>query len=82
MIFDLFGLILHINPQERNPNRIKLDDKKLFTEIYEKLKNFKFPLEINKANFKKIEDVLKINIYILASDENDNIIPMFSSENI
>ena len=34
-----------MNAQERNPNRIKLDDKKLSTEIYEKLKNFKFPLE-------------------------------------
>ena len=27
-----------------------------------------------------MEDILKINIYILASDENDNIIPMFSWE--
>ena len=41
--------IRHINPQERNANRIKID-KKLFTEIYEKLKNFKFPLEINETN--------------------------------
>ena len=78
----IWSYIRHFNPQQKNPNRIKLDDKKLFTEIYEKLKNFKFPLEINKTNIKKIEDILKINIYILASDENDNIIPMFSSENI
>ena len=73
----IWSYIRHINPQEKNPNRIKIDDKKLFTEIYEKLRNFKFPLEINKTNIKKIEDILKINIYILASDENDNIIPMF-----
>ena len=72
----IWSYIRHINPKERNPNRIKLDDKKLFSEIYEKLKNFKFPLEINKTNIKKIEDILKINIYILASDKNDNIIPI------
>ena len=77
----IWSYIRHINPQEKNPNRIKLEDKKLFTGIYEKLKDFKFPLEINKTNIKKIEDILKINIYILASDENDNIIPIFSSEN-
>ena len=29
----IWSYIRHINPQERNPNRIKLDDKKLFTEI-------------------------------------------------
>ena len=69
--------IRHINPQEKNPNRIKIGNKKLFTEIYEKLKNFKFPLEINKTNINKIEDILKINIYILSSDNNDNIIPCF-----
>ena len=78
----IWSYIRHINPQEKSPNRIKIDDKKLFTEICEKLKNFKFPLEINKTNIKKIEDILKINVYILASDENNNIIPMFSSENI
>ena len=77
----IWSYIRHINPQQKNSNRIKLDDKKLSTEIYEKLKNFKFPLEINKTNIKKIEDILEINIYILASDENNNIIPMFSSEN-
>ena len=32
----IWSYIRHINPQERNPNRIKLEDKKLFTEIYEK----------------------------------------------
>ena len=78
----IWSYIRHINPQQKNPNRIKLDDKKLFTEIHEKLKNFKFPLEINKTNIRKIEGILKINIHILASDESDNIIPMFSSENI
>ena len=78
----IWSYIRHINPQERNPNRIKIKDKELFTEIYNKLKSFKFPLEINKNNIKKIENILKLNIYILASDENDNIIPMFSSENI
>ena len=40
--------IRHINPQDKNPNRMKLSDKALFKEIYEKLKDFKFPLEINK----------------------------------
>ena len=54
----MWSYIRHINPQEKNPNRIKLIDKKLFTEIYEKLKNFKFPLEINKTSIKKIEDIL------------------------
>ena len=43
--------------------------------------NFKFPLEINKNNIKKIEDILKINICVLASDEKENIYPIFSSEN-
>ena len=77
----IWSYIRHINTQEKNLNRIKTEDKKLFTEIYEKVKNFNFPLEINKINIKKIEDNLKINIYILAFDNNDNIIPMFSSEN-
>ena len=49
----ILSYIRHVNPQERNPNRIKLDDKKLFTEIYEKLKNLKFALEINKTNIKR-----------------------------
>ena len=77
----IWSYIRHINPQQTNPNRIKIKDKELFENIYKKLKDFKFPLEINKTNIKEIEDVLKINIYILASDKNDNIIPMFSSEN-
>ena len=49
----IWSYIRHINPQERNPNRIKIEDKKLFTEIDEELKNFKFPFEINKTNIKK-----------------------------
>ena len=53
-----------------------------YLKIYKKSKDFKFPLEISKTNIKKIEDILKINIYILASDEKNNVIPMFSSENI
>ena len=77
----IWSYIRHINPQQKNPKRIRIDDKKLFTEIYEKLKNLKFPLEINKASIKKIEDILKINICVLASDENYNIIPMFSNKN-
>ena len=71
----------HLNPQLKNPNRIKLTDKKLFDEIYQKLKDFKFPLEINKNNITKIEDILKINICILTADEKENIYPMFISEN-
>ena len=47
--------IRYINPQEKNPNRIKLTDKKLFDEIKQKLINFKFPLEINKTNIKKLK---------------------------
>ena len=78
----IWSYIRHINSQAKNPNRIKIKDKKLFENIHKKLKDFKFPLEINKNNIKKIEDILKINIYILASDENDNMIPFFSSENI
>ena len=44
----IWSYIRYINPQDKNPNRIKLSDKELFKEIYEKLKDFKFPLEINK----------------------------------
>ena len=55
----IWSYIRHINLQKRNPNRIKLDDKKLFTEIYEKLKNFKFPIGINKINIKKLKTFLK-----------------------
>ena len=46
------------------------------------MKDFLFPLEINKHKIKKIEDILKVNISILTSDEKNNTIPMFASENI
>ena len=36
----IWSYIRYINPQDKNPNRIKLSDKKLFKEIHEKLKNF------------------------------------------
>ena len=78
----IWSFIRHINPQDKNPNRIKLSDKELFKEIHENLKDFQFPLEINKNKIKKIEDILKVNITILASDEKYNIFPMFVSENI
>ena len=78
----IWSYIRHINPQDKNPNRIKLSDKELFKEIHEKLKDFQFPLEINKNKIKKIEDILKVNISILTSDEKYNIFPMFVSENI
>ena len=77
----IWSYIRFLNPQLKNPNRIKLTDKKLFDEIYQKLKDFKFPLEINKNNITKIEDILKINICILTADEKENIYPMFISEN-
>ena len=44
----IWSYIRYINPQDRNPNRIKLSDKELFKEIHEKLKDFQFPLEINR----------------------------------
>ena len=47
----------------------------------QKLVNFKFPLEINKTNIKKIEDILKINICILTAGDKENIYPMFTSDN-
>ena len=74
--------IRHINIQDKNPNRIKLSDKELSKELYEKLKDFQFPLEINKNKIKKIEDILKVNISILTSDEKNNVFPMFASKNI
>ena len=77
----IWSYIRYLNPQLKDPNRIKLTDKKLFNEIKQKLMNFKFPLEINKTNIKKIEDILKINICILTADEKENVYPMFSSEN-
>ena len=55
----IWSYIRYLNPQEKNPNRIKLTDEKLFNEIKQKLMNFKFPLEVNKNNIKKIEDILK-----------------------
>ena len=77
----IWSYIRYLNPQNKNPNRITSKDKKLFDEIKQKLINFKFPLEINKNDIKKIEDILKINICVLASDEKENIYPMFTSEN-
>ena len=77
----IWSYIRYLNPQLKDPNRIKLTDKKLFDEIKQKLINFKFPLEINKNNIRKIEDILKINICILTADEQENVYPMFTSEN-
>ena len=77
----IWSYIRYINPQEKNPNRIKLSDKKLFDEIYQKLKDFKFPLQINKTNIIKIENILKINICILTSYDINNVYTMFTSEN-
>ena len=58
-----------------------MTDKQLFDEIKQKLINFEFPLQINKTNIIRIENILKINICILTADEKENIYPMFSSEN-
>ena len=75
----IWSYVRYLNPQLKDPNRIKLTDKRLFNEIKQKIINFNFPLEINKNNVKKIEDILKINICVLASDEKENIYPMFTS---
>ena len=64
----IWSYIRHINPLNKNPNRITKKDKELFNNIYEKLKYFELPLKINKNNIEKIEDILKINICILSSD--------------
>ena len=48
----IWSYIRYINPQDKNPNKIKLKDKELFENIYKKLKDFKFPLEINKQILK------------------------------
>ena len=40
----IWSYIRYRNPQDKNPNRIKLSDK----EKHEKLKDFQFPSEINK----------------------------------
>ena len=77
----IWSYIRYINHVNKNPNRITKEDKKLFNNIYEKLKYFEFPLKINKNNILKIENILGINICILSADENNNVIPMFSSEN-
>ena len=77
----IWSYIRHINPLNKNPNRINKRDKELFNNIYEKLKYFEFPLKINKNNIKKIENILEINICILSADKNNNVLPMFSSEN-
>ena len=77
----IWSYIRYLNPVNKNQNRINKKDKELFNNIYEKLKYFEFPLKINKNNIKKIENILEINICILSADENNNVIPMFSSEN-
>ena len=77
----IWSYIRYINPQNKNPNRIISKDKKLFDDIKQKLINLKFPLEINKTNIKKIEDILKINICILTANDKENIYPMSISEN-
>ena len=77
----IWSYIRYINPQNKNLDRITLKDKKLFNEIKQKLINYKFPLEINKNNIKKIEEILKINICISTADEKENVHPMFTFEN-
>ena len=77
----IWSYIRYLNPQEKNPNRIKFTDKQLFDEIKQKLINFKFPLQINKTNVIKFENILKVNICILTSDDNNNVYTMFTSEN-
>ena len=77
----IWSYIRYLNPVNKNPNRLTKKDKELFNNIYQKLKYFEFPLKINKNNIVKIENILEINICILSSDENNNVIPMFSSEN-
>ena len=51
----IWSYIRYINPRDKNPNRIKLSDKELFKKVYEKLKDFKFPLEINNIKIKKLK---------------------------
>ena len=77
----IWSYIRYINPLNKNPNRITKKDDELFNNIYEKLKYFEFPLKINKNNIEKIENILKINICILSADKNNNVLPMFASEN-
>ena len=77
----IWSYIRYLNPQQKNPNRITMNDKQLFDEIKQKLINFEFPLQINKTNIIKIENILKINICILTSNDNNNVHTMFTSEN-
>ena len=77
----IWSYIRYLNPLNKNPNRLTKKDKELFNNIYQKLKYFEFPLKINKNNIVKIENILEINICILSADENNNVIPMISSEN-
>ena len=51
----IWSYIRFINPQDKNTNRINLSDKELFKEIHEKLKDFQFPLEIDKNKIKKLK---------------------------
>ena len=77
----IWSYIRYLNPVDKNPNRINKRDKELFNNIYQKLKYFDFPIKINKNNIKKIENILEINICILSADGNNDVVPMFSSEN-
>ena len=45
------------------------------------MKIFQFPLDVNKNDTKKIEDILKINICILTANDKENVYKMFTSEN-
>ena len=67
----IWSYIHYLNPQQKNPNRITMSDKQLFDEIYQKLKDFNFPLQINETNIIKIKKIFKINICILTSDDNN-----------
>ena len=77
----IWSYIRYLNPVDKNPNRLNKRDKELFNNIYQKLKYFDFPIKINKNNIKKIENILEINICILSADGNNDVVPMFSSEN-
>ena len=78
----IWSYIRWLNPIEKNPSRITIKDKKIFNDIYHKLKNFNFPLNFNKDNIKDIEDILQINIFIFGLDLNYNTIHIFNSNNI
>ena len=51
----IWSYIRYLNPQDKNPNRIKMSDKKLFDGIKQKLVNFEFPLEINKIILQRLK---------------------------